>query len=94
VSGVVAAADRRLGYEIINLGRGEPVKLSDFVHQLERLAQRKANLIDQPMLAADVDHTYADITKAKRLLGYAPKVSVEQGIAEFFAWYTRTVRKA
>jgi UDP-glucuronate 4-epimerase len=92
VSGVVAAVDRRLGYEIINLGRGEPVLLADFVRHLEARAQRKASFVEQPMLAADVDHTYAEIQKAKRLLDYDPKVSVEQGIASFFDWYVRVVR--
>jgi UDP-glucuronate 4-epimerase len=92
VSGVVAASDRRLGYEIINLGRGEPVLLGDFVARLERLAGRKANFVAEPMLAADVDHTYADITKAQRLLGYSPKVSVEEGIADFYEWYLRVAR--
>lgn len=92
VSGVVAAADRRLGYEIINLGRGEPVLLSDFVRQLERLAQRRAHFVNEPMLLADVDHTFADIAKARRLLDYDPKVSVEQGNAAFYDWYTRVVR--
>ena len=50
VSGVIAAADRRLGYEIINLGRGEPVRLADFVSTLERLAGKKPRLISMPML--------------------------------------------
>jgi UDP-glucuronate 4-epimerase len=92
VSGVVAAADRRLGYEVINLGRGEPVLLGDFVRQLERLARRRAHFVNEPMLAADVDHTFADIGKARRLLGYDPKVSVEQGNAAFYEWYVRVVR--
>jgi UDP-glucuronate 4-epimerase len=94
VSGVVAAADRRLGYEIINLGRGEPVLLGDFVRQLERLAQRRAHFVNEPMMLADVDHTFADIAKARRLLDYDPKVSVEQGNAAFYEWYVRVVRSA
>jgi UDP-glucuronate 4-epimerase len=87
VSGIVAAADRRLGYEVINLGRGEPVLLADFVATLERLAGRKPHLIEKPMLEADVKYTYADIGKARRLLGYDPKVNVEAGTQRFFDWY-------
>jgi UDP-glucuronate 4-epimerase len=87
VSGVVAAADRRLGYEIINLGRGEPVRLSDFVSTLERLAGKKPRLISMPMLDADVSATCADVGKARRLLGYAPQVSVQAGTQRFFEWY-------
>jgi UDP-glucuronate 4-epimerase len=87
VSGVVAAADRRLGFEIINLGRGDPVRLSDFVSTLERLAGRKPRLVSQPMTDADVNATCADIEKARRLLGYSPQVSVQTGVQRFFEWY-------
>jgi UDP-glucuronate 4-epimerase len=91
VSGLVAAADRRLGYEIINLGRGEPVKLSDFVNTLERLAGKKPRLVSMPMTDADVSATCADIEKARSLLGYSPEVSVEQGVQRFFDWYVGNV---
>lgn len=91
VSGIVAASDRRLGYEVINLGRGEPVLLADFVATLERLAGKKPELIDKPMLDADVGYTYADISKARRLLGYAPTVGVVEGTRRFFDWYVREV---
>jgi UDP-glucuronate 4-epimerase len=87
VAGVIAAADRRLGYEIINLGRGEPVRLGDFVGVLEQLAGKKPRLVSMPMLDADVNATCADIGKARRLLGYAPAVSVEVGVRRFFEWY-------
>lgn len=85
--GVVAAVDRPLGYEIINLGRGEPVLLNDFVQMMESLAGQQANLVEAPKLAADVVRTYADISKARRLLGYDPQVSVEEGVTRFWEWY-------
>lgn len=85
--GVVAALDRPLGYEIINLGRGEPVLLNDFVRIMESLAGRQANLVEAPKLAADVVRTYADVGKARRLLDYNPQVSVEEGVARFWEWY-------
>ncbi len=91
VAGIVAASERRLGYEIINLGRGEPVLVSDFVRLLEERAGRKARLASQPMMDADVAYTYADISKARRLLGYDPRVSVERGVREFFDWYVANV---
>jgi UDP-glucuronate 4-epimerase len=87
VAGVLAAVDRPLGYEIINLGRGEPVLLADFVAVVEELAGRKALLHDAPMPAADVRQTFANIDKAHCLLGYAPKVSVREGVARLWAWY-------
>jgi len=85
--GVVAALERPLGYEIINLGRGEPVLLNDFVRIMESLAGRQANLVEAPKLAADVVRTYADVGKARRLLDYNPQVSVEEGVARFWEWY-------
>lgn len=85
--GVAAALDRPLGYEIINLGRGEPVLLRDFVAYLEQLAGGKANLTPTPKLAADVIRTYADTSKARRLLDYNPKVSVHAGVEAFWRWY-------
>jgi UDP-glucuronate 4-epimerase len=85
--GVVAAVDRPLGYQIFNIGRGEPILVSDFVVMLEKLAGGKANTIVKPKLAADVIQTYADISKAKDMLGYQPKVSVAEGVTAFWEWY-------
>lgn len=89
VDGVVAALDRPLGYEIINLGRGEPVLLKEFVNIMEELAGKRANLHDEPKPLADVERTYADIGKARRLLDYDPQVSVKEGVTRFWEWYRR-----
>jgi UDP-glucuronate 4-epimerase len=94
VSGIIGAADRRLGYEVINLGRGEPVLLQDFVHMVEEFAGAKANLVDAPMMDADVKYTYADIRKAQNLIAYAPRVSVRDGVRRFWEWYRKAVRPA
>lgn len=85
--GVVAAADRPLGYEIINLGRGNTTKLKYFVELIEKHAGGKANVVSKPKLAADFVKNQADISKAQRLLGYDPQVSVEEGVALFWEWY-------
>ncbi|MEI9951398.1 MAG: SDR family NAD(P)-dependent oxidoreductase [Pseudomonadota bacterium] len=91
VSGVVAAVDKRLGYEVINIGRGEPVLVLDFVKSLEKLAGKAAPLVTEPMMRADVAYTYANIDKAKALLGYQPAVSVEEGVRRFYEWYKSAV---
>jgi UDP-glucuronate 4-epimerase len=91
VAGVVAAADRPLEYEIINLGRGQPVLLADFVRYLEQQAGRKARLVPAPIPDADMPSTYADTSKAERLLGYRPRVSVEEGVRLFWEWYCMAV---
>ena len=87
VSGVVLALDRPLGYEIINLGRGEPQSLADFIAVMEAVAGKRARLEPQPKLAADVYVTYADITKARKLLEFEPTVSIRDGVARFWQWY-------
>src|SRR5690606_27734197 len=79
VAGIASALDRPLGYEVINLGRGEPILLADFVRTIEELAGRASRLQSAPMMDADVGYTYADITKARALLDYNPTVSVKEG---------------
>jgi UDP-glucuronate 4-epimerase len=86
-AGVAAALDRPLGYEIVNLGRGRPTLLRDFVAMIESLAGGRANLVDRPRPLADVVSTYADISKAERLLDYRPAVSVQEGVRAFWEWY-------
>ncbi len=85
--GVIAALDKPLGFEILNLGRGEPLSLAEFIETMERVAGKKANLEPQPRPAAYMLATYADITKAKDLLGFNPTVSVQEGVERFWAWY-------
>ena len=91
VRGIVAALDRPLGYEIVNLGRGEPVLLADFVARIEALSGRPSRLSPTPMLDADIRYTNADIGKARRLLDYDPQVSVQEGVERFWAWYRSAV---
>ncbi|MGB0908992.1 MAG: SDR family NAD(P)-dependent oxidoreductase [Nitrospirales bacterium] len=94
VSGITAAVDRPLGYEVLNLGRGEPVLLADFIKGIEALAGRPAHLIPTPMLDADISYTFADISKTRELLGYDPKTSVPEGVARFWTWYQEAILPA
>ncbi|MGO9828776.1 MAG: NAD-dependent epimerase/dehydratase family protein [Myxococcaceae bacterium] len=89
VAGVVAAADHPLGFQVINLGRGEAVLLLDFVRRIEALAGRRAAFVSQPKLDSDASATHADIGKARQLLGYAPKVGFNEGVSRFWAWYAQ-----
>ena len=83
---IAAAADRALGYEIINLGRGEPVLAADFVALLERFFGKRADLL--PALPPDLDLpcVYARIEKARGLLGFAPRTPLETGVKAFWEW--------
>ena len=85
------AVDRPLGYEVINLGRGEPVGLLEFIENIERLAGRKARLTPAPAPDTDMISTHADISKARRLLGYEPTTSVPEGVERLWAWYQAAI---
>jgi len=91
VSGIVAALDERLGYEVINIGRGEPVLVADYIASIEQLAGKKAPFIVEPMMKADVDFTFANIDKARSLLGYQPRVSIAEGVRQSYDWYKANV---
>lgn len=87
VDGIVAALQRPLGYEIINLGRGEPVLMADFVHIIEALVGQKAILSTPPAPASEPKYTRASIDKAQRLLDYNPCTPVAEGLAKLWDWY-------
>jgi UDP-glucuronate 4-epimerase len=91
VAGVVAAADANLGYEVINLGRGAPVLVSDYVREFETITGRKVPTRSAPRPDSDVERTHAGIEKAKRLLGYEPKIGVAEGARAFVEWYESAV---
>jgi UDP-glucuronate 4-epimerase len=92
VEGLVAATERPLGYEIVNLGRGQPVLLADFVRSIQEIVGRTANLTSAPPPDTDILSTHADTSKAGKLLGYRPTVSVQTGVERFLAWYEHAVR--
>lgn len=89
VDGLVAAADTPLDYEIFNLGDSSPVTLSCMVATIAKAVGREASLKPMSDQAGDVPITYADISKAKRLLGFQPKVSFGDGVARFVDWYKK-----
>ncbi len=76
-----------LGYEIINLGGDRPVSLRWIIETLETLIGKKAQWTQQPMHPADVKATWADITKARALLGWEPQISLEEGLKRSVEWY-------
>jgi UDP-glucuronate 4-epimerase len=87
VQGVLASVDADLNFEIINLGNSRPVVMRDFVSIIERLVGRKADILPLPLPPSEPPITYADISKARRLLGYDPSTDVEVGMREFVRWY-------
>ena len=97
VAGVMAAVDYEpdpvggAPFEVFNLGNSHPLKLTELVELLERITGKKAILERNTLQPGDVPLTWADISKAWRLLGYRPATRLEEGLEQFVAWY-RTVR--
>jgi UDP-glucuronate 4-epimerase len=91
VAGLVAAIDRPLGYECINLGRGEPVRMADFVEMIESLIGHPARMTTPEAPASEPPITYADISKAQRLLDYHPQTSVQDGLSQQWDWYKHDI---
>jgi len=96
VSGVVAsleyAPQPKLPFEVFNLGNSHPVRLRELIAQLEAATGKKARQERLPDQPGDVPITWANIDKAKRLLGYSPKTSMEQGLRNFVAWYRSSLK--
>lgn len=87
VAGIVQAIERVKGFEIINLGGARPVALIDLVRKLEQYTGRKARLDYRPEQPGDVSQTAANLTKAAHLLGYQPRVSLEEGLQRMVNWF-------
>ena len=81
VQGVLAALDRPLGYEIINLGCGAPISLNDFIEIIEDYAGNHINTVSVPTPPSDPPITFCDNRKARELLSFAPAVSHSRGLA-------------
>ncbi len=89
LEGVIGCTKREFGFEIINLGESQTVKLSDLITLIENALGKKAIIDRQPLQPGDVPITYADISKARKLLGYDPQVKVEKGIPLFIDWFRK-----
>jgi UDP-glucuronate 4-epimerase len=87
VDGVLAAADLAPGFEIFNLGGSQTTSLIDLVHAIAAALDVEARVEILPEQPGDVPITYADVTKAGRMLGYAPKVPIAEGLRRVAAWY-------
>ena len=74
-------------YEILNLGNSSPVSLKEMINTIADVLGKTPNIQELPMQPGDVERTFADISKAKKLIGYNPKTSFKEGIENFVKWY-------
>jgi UDP-glucuronate 4-epimerase len=84
VAGILASAENLNGYEILNLGNSDTISLIDLVHGIEETLDKKAILEWKPMQAGDVEITFANISKARKLIGYKPDYPVKKGLRKMF----------
>ena len=90
VQGVLAAIDyNQTSFEIINLGNNHGVSLKELITSIEETIGKKATIIQQPEQPGDVPITFADISKAKRLLNYQPKTELKDGLKKFYDWFIK-----
>ena len=87
LDGVVAALDLAPGFEILNLGGADTTSLKDLIHWIAEELAVEPRIDYLPAQPGDVPITYADVSKASRLLGYSPKVPIREGLRRFVAWY-------
>lgn len=86
VDGIVRAIDRPGGFRVYNLGRGETVTVMETIRMLEEALGKKAVLEFGPVSRGDVSLTSADIARARHELGYAPRVSLREGVVRYATW--------
>ena len=87
VKGVLAALNKPLGYEIINLGCGAPIKLKDFVNIIQEYAGARINTVSVPTPTSDPPITFCDNSKARELLGFTPSTDIQEGLRQTWEWY-------
>lgn len=89
VAGILAALKHCDRYRIYNLGGNDPVTLRALLDELQRAIGKSAIIDKRPAQLGDVERTYADLTRSREELGYAPKTSLAQGLRRFVQWYEK-----
>ena len=93
IQGILVALEKNFKFEIINLGNSQTVELSYFINVIENLLGKKALIKEMPEQPGDVPLTYADISKAQKLLEFNPKTKIEEGMEKFVKWYLNNLKK-
>jgi UDP-glucuronate 4-epimerase len=87
IEGTLGAFSRENGFQIYNLGESQTISLSELIREIEAQTGKRAILEYLPEQPGDVKQTYADIRKAKEMLGYNPRTKVREGLARFVQWF-------
>lgn len=88
IDGIIASMQKSNGHnDVFNLGHHKPYSVSELVSCLENLLSKKATIQFLPVPPGDVDITYADVSKSKKILGFDPKTDLKEGLSYFIKWY-------
>lgn len=90
VEGIVQGMDKKFSLEVFNLGASSPIDVLSFIRIIEKLTHKKANVVFAPPVPSEIKHTYANIEKTEKLLGYKPNISIEEGLDIFIQWFKRS----
>ena len=94
VQGIIGGINyKESGFEIINLGNNYTVSLSELISGIEKVTGKEAIIKRMPEQPGDVPRTFADISRAKKLLGYDPQTSIDEGLKLFYDWFTKNREK-
>ena len=87
IDGIFLGLGKKLGFEIFNLGNEKPFSISVLIKKIEEILGKKANIIYKPVQKGDMEITYANINKAREILGFQPKIDIETGLRNYVEWY-------
>ncbi|WP_457612232.1 NAD-dependent epimerase/dehydratase family protein [Methanocaldococcus sp.] len=87
VDGIIKSIEKNFDYEIFNLGNDNPTNLEYAISLIEGYLGKKAIKNYKPIQPGDVERTWADLTRSRKLLGYDPKVKIEEGLKRFCKWF-------
>ena len=91
---LTGANDEPPCYEVLNVGRSEPVTLNELLDHLETALRQKPRLDRQPMQPGDVSFTSASTDRVERVLGFRPRVGLEEGLERFATWFDSVASNA
>ncbi len=87
VDAILRSLKKGTGYDVLNIGNSKPSSLRELLKIVEKSVGKKAKVVQRASNKASVETTYADISKAKKVLGWRPKVSMEKGVSDFVRWF-------
>jgi len=89
IDAVKLALKKTKGFEVFNIGNSSPVSLVELLAIIEKTTKKKAVVVSRESAKASVEQTYANVAKAKKILGWEPKTSMEKGVSNFVTWFKK-----